>query len=242
MPLAVLTTPTEGKIELNPGVRKTEQGSTCASFFRLERVLSPLPPELAAAWMASYTTSLRTRLLRVGGAMLAAPARAAQVDPTQTARITWMGLEGMSRDRIETLAPEFARDRIVPKLSERALSLVKAAKKRGDRVVLISSSIAPIADTVGKELGADLVVSNRLEYREERTTGRLKDPVMHGTAAARWIKDWAQENDIALDKSSAFGGLAEDVAMLASVGKPCAVRPDRALRANATTLDWPVVL
>ena len=64
---------------------------------------------------------------------------------------------------------------------------------------------------------------------------------MHGTSGAKWLKDWATEEGVDLRQSFAYGGLAEDTALLALVGKPCAIWPDRKLRASAESLDWPTI-
>lgn len=218
-----------------------------AAIFRLERALSPLAPELGAAWIASYTTSLRSRALRVGGALLGVPGRTLGTDPTTRTRLTWMGLEGMSRDRIEVLGEEFAKDRILPRLRDSAMERLKEAKRRGNRIVLISSSIHEVATHVAQALDVDTLLCNRLEYRAvnaagghfERASGRLQDPLVHGTSAARWLKAWARDEGVDLEQSCAYGGLGEDIALLSSVGQPCAIAPDRTLRINANSLDWP---
>ena len=128
--------------------RDTTPLDVSAAVFRLERVLSPIPPELGAAWMASYSTSLRTRALRIGGAMLGVPARLVGANPTQNTRVTWMGLEGLSRDRIEILGKQFAEERIMPKLRTRPLALLEEARRRGNHLVLLSSSILRLRSTL----------------------------------------------------------------------------------------------
>ena len=238
---------TNGRSAERAGERKSAKAEPAsAAIFRLERVLSPIPAELGAAWLASYTTSLRTRVLRVGGAMLGVPGRALGTNPTQRTRITWMGLEGLSRDRIEELGQEFAFERIVGRLRDRPQELLEDARRRGDRIVLVSSSITEIVRHVAQALSIDTVLCNSLEYRGSdaqgpRATGRLLDPVVHGTSAARWLKDWAQQQQIDLSRSFAYGGQSEDTPLLASVGNPCAAWPDRVLRASADSLDWPTI-
>lgn len=244
-PVQALETNGKAARQASNGAKAKLQPNT-AAIFRLERVLSSVAPELGAAWMASYSTSLKTRALRVGGAMLGVPGRMIGADPTQSTRVTWMGLEGLSRDRVEVLGEQFAHDRIIPKFRTRPLALLEDARRRDDRIVLLSSSISEIAEHVAKALKVDTLVCNHLEYRGSdaegpRATGRLLDPVIHGTSGAKWLKTWAREQEVDLSQSSAYGGLAEDTALLASVGKPCAVWPDRGLRASADSLDWPTI-
>lgn len=240
-----------GKTSTSRGERASLKQHTTpeAAVFRLERALSPIAPELGAAWIASYTTSLRSRALRIGGAMLGVPGRALGTNPTTRTRMTWMGLEGMSRDRIEVLGEQFARERILPRLRERSMQLLADAKKRGAHIVIISSSISEIASHIARELGADTLHCNHLEYRAagragagfERATGRLEEPIVHGTSAAKWLKSWAQDNGVDLQQSFAYGGLCEDIALLSGVGQPCAISPDRALRTSADSLGWPTI-
>ena len=76
--------------------------------------------------------------------------------------------------------------------------------------------------------------------RKDRATGRLEDPVI-GRIGGAWLRDFAREHDLDLSRSAAYGGTDSDVPLLSSVGLPCAVHPDRGLRAAAVDLRWPIV-
>ena len=214
-----------------------------AAFFRVEGTLVRTPAIAAAAYLAANATGIGERVARLGNVALALPlAVAGELQTGSTAtRMTWMGVRGMSEDRLVVLSDEYFEKYLRDEVLEVGEDLLKKAKKAGQRIVFISDGIDLVVEALAKQLGADDVICNRLEMRKDKATGRLEDPVVGGNLSGQWARSFAADNQIDLDKSWAYGASAADSLLLSAIGKPCAVNPDRQLRRIAKDHDWPVV-
>lgn len=214
-----------------------------AAFFRLEGTLLDRPPLHAAAYLAASSQTFGERIARLGNVALAAPlSLTGELSAGATAaRMTWMGVRGMTEDRLVILSEEYYERYIKDDLLETGLYLLEKSKSEGRRIVLISDSIDLIVQPLADALGVDDLVCNRLEMRKAKATGRLEEPVIGGNVAGQWARAFAAEQKIDLAHSLAYGASAADSLLLSAIGKPCAVNPDRQLRRIARDHDWPVV-
>jgi len=214
--------------------------STPAAFFRLEGVLVHRPAAVAAGWLAANDQRLRGRVTRLAGVAAAAPFSLGLGDAATGARLAWMGLRGMSEDRIEVLGEEYWATWLEEGLRPAGVDLVNRARKEGFAVVLLSDHIEPIARHAARAVKADHLIANRPELRNGRATGRLVDPVV-ARFGGRPLRAFAADHDLDLTASRAYGSAAADQVLLSALPWPCAVYPDRGLRRVARDLDWPVV-
>ena len=214
-----------------------------AAFFRVEGTLVKRPSVAAAAWFTLNGRDVAERVTRLGGVALATGLRlsGALADQHVVQRMTWMGLRGMSEDRLVVLGRDYYDTYLEPKLSDVGLDLVREAKRQGHRIVLVSDNLDVIVEPLVAGVGADDLVCNVMEMRNGRATGRLREPVIGGHLAATWARSFAEERTIDLDQSCAYGANGADSWLLNAVQRPCAVNPDRRLRRIARDLDWPVV-
>lgn len=211
-----------------------------AAFFRVEGALVGRPSALAPAWLAANAQHLGQRFAGLGAVALSAPFSLPAADPVLGQRLAWMGLRGTSEDRLVVLGREYAESVLLPAVRPVGRDLLARARSDRRAVVLVSDGLHAVMQPLADALGADLLVSNRMELRNGRATGRLCDPVV-GRFGGQWLRSFAAEHDLDLQRSTAYGARAEDQVLLAGIGLPCAVHPDRRLRRVARDLDWPVV-
>ena len=69
-------------------------------------------------------------------------------------------------------------------------------------------------------------------------TGELVGEMLHGEGKATAIQDIAERDGLVLDECYAYSDSNNDLPMLSLVGHPCAVNPDKALRAHAKANGW----
>jgi phosphoserine phosphatase len=214
-----------------------------AAFFRVEGVLLDRGALAASGYFASNAPGFAERAFRVGALALGAPLYGflSQTDGTLATRAAYVALRRMSEDRIHELAEEYYEDVLRDRIYERGRELIKAARKEGRRVVLLSEGIEQIVLRLAGELGADDFVCNRLEFDHSEATGKLLAPVVGGHDGASWVRDYAQQRGLPLAACSAYAARGADLLLLSAVGRPCAVNPDFALRAAARDADWPVL-
>lgn len=216
-----------------------------AAFFRAEGVLISRGVVHAAVWMAAQRAGLRERALRFGQAALAAPVFGllGQNDRSLGNRVAHLAYRDMTEDRITVLAEEYVDDILDGKILDSGVELIKKARADGHRVVVLSEGISEIMERVVEQhlRGVDHLVCNHLEYKDNKATGKLLDPVIGGYEGGRWVQTFAAEHGIDLERSVAYAGHGPDLLLLSAVGQPCVVNPDFTLRKAAKEADWPVV-
>lgn len=214
-----------------------------AAFFRLEGALTPWPAWRGAQWLANRAPSVRRRLF--GGALtLLSAGRAFHPrlgSGLQSSRSQWQALEGFTRDRLEILAEDFAREELLPTVSEPARRLLREAEERGRVLVLIAETASVIARPFARALGIEHVISNQLAIESDRATGELLPPFVGPELAPKRLLSITDSLGLSLEASAAYGSSSADRLLLAAVGSPCALHPDAELARLARDFDWPIV-
>lgn len=209
-----------------------------AVLVRVEGVLVRRPAAACSGWMALASQRLRERALRLGG-VAAGAALGALGGAEDGARAAWAPLRGTTEDRLVVLGEEYWALHLEPGLDRLGLALVDRAVGEGRRVVLLSEHPDLVVEPLRARWSGAVLLANRLEFREGRFTGRLRDPVWGVFGGAR-IEQLAAEQGLDLRRCSALAAHEDDAPLLAAVGDPCAVRPERGLLRLARGLGWPV--
>lgn len=155
--------------------------------------------------------------------------------------LLYAGYAGAFHDRLVELAEEHFEEVLKPNIFPGVYELVDSARRKGLRQVIISGSLDLLVAPLARHLGIDDVVTNRLELKDGVATGKLVKPIVAGAMKARLIQEYARAFGVDLLESYAFSDSFSDYSMLAVVGRPAAVNPDRRLRRAATELEWPIL-
>ena len=149
--------------------------------------------------------------------------------------------KGESFDRLRFFADDLFEKTLKPAVFPGTFTLLEKSKKLGLRQVVITGaldfSVAPLMDY----LGIDDFVANRLEFVNGYATGRLLPPVMASATKAKWIREYAERENISLSDSYAYSDSISDLPMLSIVGHPAAVNPDFRLKQTALQHDWAIL-
>lgn len=148
---------------------------------------------------------------------------------------------GESEDRLRYFSEELFEDVLKPAIFDGTRDLIEKSKKLGHRQVVVTGaldfSVRPLCDY----LGIDEFAANRLEFVNGYATGRLLPPVMASATKAKWIREYAEKNNINLSESYAYSDSISDLPMLSIVGHPVAVSPDFRLKQTALQHDWAIL-
>lgn len=213
-----------------------------AAFFRLEHTLHPDAAWSSALFLAGSAPSMRKRILGLGTTLLAAVTRTSTLAGTESTRLAFAPLANLSRDRVEVLAADYARDVILANLRPETERLLVGARDDGFVPVLVAETVRAVAAPVAVALGFDHVIANDLEFDDrDRATGALVEPFLGPELDPRRLRTFASEHGFDLAASRGYGTVRSDLVLLGAVGHPCAVEPDRELARVARDLDWPVV-
>lgn len=208
-----------------------------AAFVRVEGVLLPAHTLRCALYLGATTPGIPERLARWGGWLASAPLAAglALADRRRLRRLAGYHLRGLTRDRIEALGGEYFERFLASELRPGGLELLERAREQGKAIVLCSRGLRAALEPLAAQLGAEHLVASELEFRDDVATGQVREP------APDWAATWAAEAGVALGGSYAYGSDLADAELLESVGYPCAVDPDMALRGRARAEGWPVL-
>jgi HAD superfamily hydrolase (TIGR01490 family) len=219
-----------------------------AAFFDLDGTLIA-PPSLELRFFAHMR---RRRAIPAGNYFLWL-ARAAWLAPRGLEAMRHankMYLRGVRNDRSESYGegqPEMAVPRFVPE----GVDQVAWHARQGHAIVLVSGTLAPLAQEMAlalvvrlavRQINASIAVcATRLEEKTGRWTGRIAGDAIWGKAKARAVREMAACKGFALDGCYAYGNSVADRWMLEVVGQPAAVNPSWRMESLARRRDWAVL-
>ena len=149
--------------------------------------------------------------------------------------------EGESQDRLRYFSEELFEDVLKPAIFPGTRDLIAQSKKIGQRQIVITGALDFTIERLMNYLDIDDFMANRLEFVNGYATGRLLPPVMASATKAKWIREYAEKNDINLSESYAYSDSISDLPMLSIVGHPVAVNPDFRLKQTALQHDWAIL-
>jgi HAD superfamily hydrolase (TIGR01490 family) len=192
-------------------------------------------------YLLNQATPLHSAM-KLGMALAKAPwmALAEMRDRRLFNEMLFSAYEGVSEDRLLSLAEEAFDTVIKPRIFPAAKDFVKASRDKGQDVVLVSGALDFLMTFLADHLGATDVIANRLEIKDRFATGKLLRPVVAGPEKAKLIRDHARSKNHNLDECFAYSDSYSDVPMLSIVGYPAAINPDRKLSLLAHAYHWPI--
>jgi HAD superfamily hydrolase (TIGR01490 family) len=216
-----------------------------AAFFDIDGTLVPSPSlerRFLTFLLWRRELSLANALRWIGQAMRLAPRGASAMRHANK-----MYLRGLRVSLDEDGGLRF----VLPGFFRQALECVARHAAAGHEIVLVSGTLAPLAEMLRRKLEATLdacgyparirVCATQLEKLHGAWTGRvLGEPVMgqaKGQAALRLAGEFGYD----LAHCYAYADSASDRSMLAAVGNPAAVNPTRRLARIARANGWPIL-
>lgn len=141
----------------------------------------------------------------------------------------------------ETLAREWAGDRLEKALHGPCLERLRAHQQGGDVVVLLSGTPSVLAEAIAERLGVHNVVATECTVRAGRYS--FAPPIVHrvGEAKLASARDLCARFETTLADTAAYGNSLSDLPLLRACGIPVAVNPDSALAAIACEKGWEVI-
>ena len=139
----------------------------------------------------------------------------------------------------------------VPRFFPDGVDQVAWHARQGHAIVLVSGTLAPLAQEMALALVLRLAVrgiaasvavcATQLEENDGRWTGRIVGDAMFGEAKWHAVRRLAAEKGFELARCYAYGDDESDRWMLEAVGRPVAVNPTRKLEKLARRREWAVM-
>jgi HAD superfamily hydrolase (TIGR01490 family) len=213
-----------------------------AAFFDLDKTIIATSSTLALG-RAFYAAGLLTRRDVAKGAYARFVYHLGGVDADRMGRMRdglAQTVSGWDAAQVRTIIAEALDEVIDPLVYDEAAALIDEHHAAGRAVVIVSSSGEETVAPIGAMLGADHVIASRMVVADGRYTGEI-DFYAFGPFKAEAMTALADEQGWDLAECSAYSDSVTDLPMLAAVGHPHAVNPDRGLRREADTRGWPVL-
>ena len=148
--------------------------------------------------------------------------------------------KGWDQAEISGIVRDTIGDVIEPIVYDEALDRIHAHQSWGHKVFIVSASPEEVVAPIAQLLGVDEAIATRAELDDEgRYSGRTERYVYAAEKVVA-ITEAAERDGLDLDHCWAYSDSATDIPMLAAVGHPVAVNPDRGLARAARERGWMV--
>lgn len=147
---------------------------------------------------------------------------------------------GWPVEQVRQIVAETLHDLIQPYVYAEAAVLIGEHQAAGRDVVLVSASGEEMVRPIGELLGVSDVIATRMAVVEGRYSGEV-DFYAAGPSKVAEVTRLAAERGYDLAECYAYSDSSSDLPLLACVGHPTAVNPDRVLRRVAVENAWPVL-
>ena len=139
-------------------------------------------------------------------------------------------------------ADDFYKAYLKPHLAPEILSRVQSHKKKGHLLVLISGSVRYLLEPVVRDLEFDHLLCTDLEVdKNGLMTGKPAGLVCVDHNKKKLTIKLAQQLELDLERSYAYGNHHSDLPLLETVGNPYVVEPDSILEKIAHQRSWPIL-
>ncbi len=216
--------------------------SRVAAFFDLDKTIIATSAS-AALSRPFYQGGLVTRadVLRSAYAHFLFVVGSADADQTERMRKHLSDLAtGWDVEKVKQIVAETVHDVIDPYVYAEAVDLIAEHHELGHDVVVVSASGAELVEPIAAMLGADHVVSTRMQVEDGKYTGGMEF-YAYGENKAVAVRELAEKHGYDLERSYAYTDSVTDVPMLDAVGNGFVVNPDRNLRRLAAERGWGVL-
>ena len=123
---------------------------------------------------------------------------------------------GLLKDLDELVLERCHQERV--EIMAGAIPLVRTMKREGARTLLVSGGFTHFADKVGRDIGFDVMISNRLGLSEGKLDGTVARPIVDSGTKQKALLDTAAEMGLERWQTMAVGDGANDIPMLQAAG------------------------
>jgi alcohol-forming fatty acyl-CoA reductase len=221
---------------------KDTAGSTALAIFDLDGTIMSTNVIEQYLWARLPELSRTQQLAEVGQVLRRLPSylRAEQRDRGTFLRAVYRRYRGADLAALERFVDISMAPHILNRLSPEAVRRIREHRAAGHTTALITGVVRPLTRPIQPLF--DVIVAADLAVDEKgRCTGFLTGPPVVGESRAAWLKHYAAQHAIDLDRSFAYADSHSDLPMLETVGNAVAVSPDIALMRAATRNRWSVV-
>jgi fatty acyl-CoA reductase len=202
----------------NSGNSANEKARDGVTYWRVEGSLlelGALRPVGFFTWNGRSFAERWARRAGMAGMALARPFAYA-ASRTFATRFLHTLLRGVTRDRLDLLGEEYFHYVLKPQLRREASVELLRAVHGGERVVLVGQLLESVLRPLAAHFGVQHFIANRLEFRDGKATGRLRDPIVRPRGPLAWLAGGASNGRIGREQLLRRLGWSEEPEKLTS--------------------------
>lgn len=150
-------------------------------------------------------------------------------------------LTRFSPAELARLHDEFMQTKIEPMRLEQTAILLDTHRRRGDRLLVMTSTTRFITEPIVRSLGITDLMATELETANGWYTGHVQGEPCFREGKVNRLRSWLKRHQESLTGSWFYSDSINDLPLLEWVEQPVAVDPDPALQAVAEERNWPVI-
>lgn len=149
-------------------------------------------------------------------------------------------LAGIEKFELERIASS-SFSRLRPNIYRDAVSLIRGARDRGEEVIFATSSFHILIKPLEQFLGIHESIASALEFRDNKTTGKLTGYSLFGAKKKDAVTAWLEDHAIDRQDVRFYSDSYSDIPLLEFCGQPVAVNPDHILKRAAKSRGWQIL-
>ncbi len=143
---------------------------------------------------------------------------------------------------LEPLSKEVRDKKLIQKITPEARQCLEWHRAQGHRLVLVTATIAPMAEAMGDALGMDYVYGCGPENRSGILSGSERGwSVPRRKGKVSIVQRDAEQNKHELSKCYAYGNTMADSWFMRLTGHPIAVNPEPSLKRYSLQNNWKIL-
>ena len=149
-------------------------------------------------------------------------------------------LRGLDFQYVCDIAKFCVDEYLINHISPRVYDLIKWHRDNGHMVFILSGSLKILVSFFGEQLEVDQAIGNTLEVKDGKICGQLTGTNLYAENKATVVQQLAEQHNLDLNRSYAYGNHHSDHYKLQLFGNPVAVNPDRGLRRISLANNWQI--
>jgi len=155
--------------------------------------------------------------------------------------MAWL-VRGWTEAQAQTAFQWVATQYVLPRVRPDVLQRLEEHQAAGHRVLLVSGTLAPMLQAIGRAVGVEETVGTVPLIENGRYTGATLPPTCQGPGKPALLEEHLGSAAPALwERSYAYGDSFTDLELLQRVGHPVTVYPDPQLAAHARDHGWEIL-
>ena len=218
---------------------KSKTGKSYFAFFDLDQTItsSVSGKELV---LGAFRKGLMSRSDLISAIYLSFGYKMNLVNPSEAIDKMGSWVKGINVGTMENLCSEVFREVLLPSVYPEAKNEIKLHKERNAGLIILSSSLSPICQSMAEYLGMDDILCSGLESVDGVLTGKAIGKFCFGEEKSVRLRQYCEINNSKLKDAWYYGDALADLPALSIVGHPVCINPERKLERIAKENSWEI--